>query len=104
MLKFNEEGIGICLVGNFDQTRPTAAQMQSLAKLTGYLMRTYRIPANCVIGHNQAKQGRTDCPGKYFNMASLRSMATRYARAEDPAFPPFEHLARGELLRDVAPH
>src|SRR5206468_7992138 len=30
--KFNDYGIGICLVGNFDIDRPTAAQIQSLNK------------------------------------------------------------------------
>ena len=47
-----------------------------------------------------AKSGRTDCPGRYFNIAQVRSMATRMAAAEDAAFQPREALARGELLFD----
>ena len=43
--RYNEYGIGICLVGNFDTARPTAKQMQSLEKLVAYLMQTYHIPA-----------------------------------------------------------
>jgi N-acetyl-anhydromuramyl-L-alanine amidase AmpD len=101
VLKFNEEGIGICLVGDFNRARPTNAQMQGLAKLTAYLMRTYNIPASRVIGHNTAKNGATDCPGKYLSVASVRTMASRYAHAEDPSFPVFTQLAQGELLRDV---
>src|SRR5687768_17291061 len=98
VLKFNEEGIGICLVGDFQQTRPTPQQLESTARLVSWLMRTYRIPASNVIGHNVAKGGRTSCPGRYFNIAQVRSMATRLAAAEDGAFQPREALARGELL------
>src|SRR5262249_52623291 len=36
--QFNNFGIGICLVGNFDLDRPSAAQLQAVAKLTAYLM------------------------------------------------------------------
>jgi N-acetyl-anhydromuramyl-L-alanine amidase AmpD len=73
--EYNEFGIGICLVGDFSHTRPTAAQMQSLARLTGYLMQAYRIPANRVIGHRDAKH--TNCPGRYMDLGMVRAMAVR---------------------------
>ncbi len=73
--QYNDYGIGICLVGNFDDSRPTAAQMKSLAKLTGYLMKTYRIPANHVIGHGDAKP--TDCPGHNMSIPLVRKMAAQ---------------------------
>src|SRR5436309_13497471 len=41
--RFNNYGIGICLVGNFDIERPTKAQMESVERLVGYLMKTYRL-------------------------------------------------------------
>lgn len=73
--RYNDFGIGICLVGNFDSTRPSQKQMESLAKLTSYLMKTYKIPASRVIGHGDAKP--TDCPGRNLNVASIRRMATQ---------------------------
>jgi len=76
---YNEYGIGICLVGNFNSTHPTPAQMRSLAQLTGYLMHTYHIPADHVIGHRDAKH--TDCPGRNLDVASVRRMAASYAQA-----------------------
>lgn len=79
--RFNEYGIGICLVGNFDVDRPTAKQMQSLAKLVSYLMRTYRIPASNVIGHRDTKP--TDCPGRHFNVAAVQRMAQGIAQGDD---------------------
>ena len=86
---YNEYGIGICLVGNFDVMRPSPKQMQSLAKLTAFLMRAYHIPPQNVIGHNQAKEGRTHCPGRYMNVASVRQMATRLAESDDLLPSPF---------------
>ena len=49
--------------------------MESTARLVGFLMKTYRIPASNVIGHNVAKSGRTSCPGRYFSVAQVRGMA-----------------------------
>jgi hypothetical protein len=73
--RFNEHGIGICMVGNFDLTQPSQAQVKSVAKLVAYLMKTYNIsPAN-VYGHGQCKP--TDCPGKYTSVARIKQLATQ---------------------------
>jgi hypothetical protein len=73
--RYNDYGIGICLVGNFDIERPTPQQMQSLAKLTAYLMRTYHISPNNVLRHKDTKP--TDCPGTNLSIAQIRKMATQ---------------------------
>jgi hypothetical protein len=73
--RFNDYGIGICLVGNFDIERPTPQQMESLTRLVTYLMATYHIPPENVIGHNETKS--TDCPGRNFNVAIVRNNATQ---------------------------
>lgn len=78
--EFNEFGIGICLVGDFETSRPTSAQMQSLAQLTGYLMTAYHIPASRVIGHRDAKH--TDCPGRFMDLGIVRTMASRVAASQ----------------------
>ena len=71
----NESAIGICLVGNFNNTVPTARQMQSLVKLITFLQQRYSIPKNRVYGHNTTPGAqKTDCPGKKFSMAHLKSM------------------------------
>jgi hypothetical protein len=100
VLEYNERGIGVCLVGNFQSTRPTPHQLESTARLVAYLMKTYRIPASNVIGHNAAKNGRTSCPGRYFSVAQVRGMATRIAAGEDVKFTADTALAQGELLFD----
>jgi hypothetical protein len=71
----NEKAIGVCLVGNFDNTSPTVRQMQSLVKLVRFLQNRYRIPKRFVYGHGTTPGARvTDCPGIRFPMARLRSM------------------------------
>jgi hypothetical protein len=71
----NEEGIGICLVGNFDNTTPSASQMWSLAKLVRFLQSRYKIPTSRIYGHGSTPGARvTDCPGRMFPMARLKSM------------------------------
>ncbi|HUV63998.1 MAG TPA: peptidoglycan recognition family protein [Sedimentisphaerales bacterium] len=71
----NEDGIGICLVGNFDQTTPTPQQMQSLAKLVRFLQRRYGIPQGRIFGHGSTPGGHvTRCPGTKFPMSRLKQM------------------------------
>ena len=71
----NEEGVGICLVGDFNYTSPTAGQMQSLVKLVGFLRRRYGISESRIYGHKDTPGARvTDCPGNNFPMRRLKSM------------------------------
>lgn len=60
----NEHGIGICLIGNFENYKPTDAQHDALIQLVTSLARDYKIEADGVIGHGQIKN--TKCPGKLF--------------------------------------
>ena len=65
--RFNEYGIGICLVGNMMDHPPTARQLASVEKLTAFLMATYHIAPDHIMGHGDTKQ--TLCPGRYTNLA-----------------------------------
>lgn len=69
---YNEHGIGICLVGNFNDTMPTEKQMEALLKLCRDLMRRYNIDAYHVLGHGEIKD--TECPGALFSMPELRGL------------------------------
>lgn len=71
----NERGVGICLVGDFNKTVPTPQQMQSLAKLVQFIQKRYGIPNDSIYGHKGTPGARaTDCPGRNFPMARLKSM------------------------------
>jgi hypothetical protein len=83
--RFNELGIGICLVGNFDQQAPTKRQLHALTILTAHLMREYRIPPHRIIGHGDTSATR--CPGQYLDarLSSLRRAANSLARPSSVA-------------------
>ena len=66
--KHNESGLGICLIGNFEQTTPTPAALKALVELCKELMKAYSI--NAVWGHKELV--KTVCPGKNLNMTRVR--------------------------------
>ena len=99
--RYNEYGIGICLVGNFDSSRPSQKQMQSLERLIVYLMETYHIPAQNVVGHRDTKP--TDCPGRFVDVAAIRTQAQRTIAASGGKSDPGSAQTAGtELLGDVS--
>lgn len=68
----NSVGIGVALVGNFNEKPPTQAQLNSLVSLLKALMEYYRIPASNVMGHRDVQGANTDCPGRMFPWATVR--------------------------------
>ena len=79
--QFNKQGIGICLVGNFDAEghRPSPRQWASLIALCRFLCREYDIPPDRIVGHRQAQamEGNRrpqddNCPGKNVDLDALR--------------------------------
>lgn len=66
---YNQKGIGIALVGNFEEGPPSAAQLAAIKSLVATLKGNYRITADNVIGHRDVKA--TACPGKFFPMAQV---------------------------------
>jgi len=71
--EYNEKGIGICLVGNFDENPPSPAQLGALRSLILKLCGEYNIPTTQVVGHNDIRRGgSTACPGKYFSIPHFR--------------------------------
>jgi len=67
----NEDSIGICLVGNFNLSDPTAAQTASLGKLLKSLMGEYGIDANGVILHRDVNGSETECPGRLLSIEKV---------------------------------
>jgi len=74
----NQQGVGICLVGNFEKQPPTQAQMQSLASLSECLTEAYDIAGKNIKRHRDVKS--TACPGRLFPMREL----TRRLALESP--------------------
>ena len=79
-LGLNRLGFGICCVGNYDVVTPPEDLMAALRRLCLYLMRTYQIPPENVLGHREAQAaggvpvaGRKSCPGRLFDMDAFRA-------------------------------
>ena len=62
----NRIALGICLIGNFDNTKPTRKQLSSLENLIRALMKRCDLPASAVRTHQQINIVRTECPGSKF--------------------------------------
>lgn len=67
----NRTALGICLVGNFDKSRPTEKQLRSLESLVRALMQRCNLPANAVKTHQQINVVHTRCPGSKFPSRSF---------------------------------
>jgi hypothetical protein len=67
---FNSRGIGICLIGNFEDAPPSKSQWQSVRSLVNVLAGRHGIAAKNIIGHSAVKN--TSCPGKHFPLKDLQ--------------------------------
>jgi hypothetical protein len=62
--EYNSQGIGICLIGNFEETPPTEAQLAAMYALIDWLKTEYSLPADALIRHQDVRA--TACPGRLF--------------------------------------
>jgi LysM repeat protein len=67
----NKVAIGICLVGNFDEHRPTSREMDSLRALVEALMVRCKLTPRAVKTHHQINIVPTHCPGAKFPTQSF---------------------------------
>jgi len=71
--EYNEHGIGICLVGNFNEQNPTPTQWAALRELTRILCNRNGIAPADVVGHKHVRRGgSTECPGTLLSLEKLR--------------------------------
>ncbi len=66
--RYNDLGIGICLVGDFLASSPTARQRAALRRLVAALRRSCGIAASGVVTHGDIRPG-TQCPGRHLTAA-----------------------------------
>jgi len=70
----NQVAIGICLIGNFEKTRPKSRQLDQLEALIDYLQAKTGIPGKNVTTHKLMHPKHTLCPGRYFPSEQLKQM------------------------------
>ena len=64
--EYNQEGIGICLVGNFNDGPPTPKQIEACRRLVAYLQGRCDVAPQNVIPHGSVEGTHTACPGNLF--------------------------------------
>jgi N-acetyl-anhydromuramyl-L-alanine amidase AmpD len=69
---YNTTSIGICLAGNFDRTKPTAAQTKALTSLLLQLMNKHGITADNIVPHR--KFANKTCYGRNLSDDWARSL------------------------------
>jgi len=67
--EYNQQGIGIVLVGNFQKQRPTQQQLLSVKRLVRSLAEDYGIASTNIIGHKDIRA--TECPGELFPLQDV---------------------------------
>jgi hypothetical protein len=72
----NVDAVGICVVGDFNEAKPTRRQIASLVKLVRFLQKRYNIPTSRVYGHKDTPgyTGTTQCPGRNFSIFAFKRM------------------------------
>jgi hypothetical protein len=68
--RWNLHGIGICLVGDFTRTAPSARQLDTIVALVRALRAEYGIPVSNVVPHRFVRP--TECPGPKFPWQDFR--------------------------------
>jgi LysM repeat protein len=69
----NRQCIGICLVGNFEERKPSQKQIASLHAITTYLTRRCRLDRSRIQTHQQINTKPTLCPGRHFSITNFLS-------------------------------
>lgn len=88
------DAISVCLVGNFNVTKPTPKQLESLKYLVLYLLYRYELTPHNVFGHRECKNVNKRCPGKNFDIVGFRNeVLQEYERSRG---------RKGEIARWVA--
>jgi len=87
----NETGIGICLVGDFEESPPTERQLASLKQLVSMLRKQFDISSDHLVGHGSLKP--TACPGRFFPLQEV------IAATEKVTSPDQDTVVAADVLR-----
>ena len=71
--ELNLTAIGICFVGNFEQTQPSRKQLAAFTQLMDWLQGDVLKRNTQFAGHKELKGEQTICPGKYFPLAAMHA-------------------------------
>ncbi len=62
----NQHNLGILVLGNFEQQKPTAQQVESLGRFVAMQMKAHRIVKSRILTHQEINP--TECPGRHLQV------------------------------------
>lgn len=71
--RINLTAVGICLVGNFQESHPSRRQIQAFTQLMDWLRGEVIPGARQFAGHRDLRGEQTICPGKNFPLAAMHA-------------------------------
>ncbi|MCA9259961.1 MAG: N-acetylmuramoyl-L-alanine amidase [Planctomycetales bacterium] len=107
--KYDLQGhLGVELMGNFEEQRPSRAQVESAVKLTAWLTTKFDIPLEHVRTHAQVAREQTVCPGRdfarYFKDRTFQKWVEETQAGNQPSIELGEPLPNGptQLITETA--
>ncbi|MBN1807638.1 MAG: N-acetylmuramoyl-L-alanine amidase [Planctomycetes bacterium] len=85
---WNRMSIGVALVGNFEEDKPSEKQLKSLVKLARFLAAQNSVPIQKIIGHRDCPIAHTLCPGANFPWTEFRKRLKETSSPPPPDAPP----------------
>lgn len=99
--------LGVEMMGDFNQQRPSPAQLESAVRLTAWLADQHKIGLDDIRTHRDAAPGSTTCPGddfyRYFQSGRFKQWVKQVQQGEDPKITPGKPLPEGpvELITET---
>lgn len=91
--------LGVELMGDFNRQRPSKAQLESLVRLTAWLMQQHRVSFDNVLTHRDVAPGQTSCPGddlyRYMRDGQFRTWVRTVIAGEELELQPGPPLSNG---------
>jgi hypothetical protein len=91
--------IGVEMMGNFEEQRPSPEQLQSCVKLVAWLAQEQKIEPGNIRGHRDAAPNQTSCPGRdfyrYLQDGQFKDWVTASMQGQDPKVAPGPPLKNG---------
>jgi len=89
----NFNSLGICVIGNFEEEKPTEKQLQTLFSFLDEKLRELKLDRSKVLGHCENKS--TLCPGKYLMEEIL------YWRRQSPSNNELKTRIKSEIAKII---